>query len=130
MSYKLFLDDIRDPTNCVGYMHTRIGKMNPIYLEEWVVVRDYDSFIKMIKEKGIPRYVSFDHDLAPDHYRIPFDAWDLDPSLEELPEKTGNDCAKWLVEHCKELNHALPTCFIHSMNPVGSVRIYETLNQK
>lgn len=130
MSYKLFLDDIRFPTDCLGYMHQRIGKLNPIYLEEWVVVRNYEEFVETIRTQGIPRFVSFDHDLAPDHYRVPFEAWELDPSLENLPEKTGNDCAKWLIEYCKEQKHSIPSCFIHSMNPVGSSRIHETLNKK
>ena len=30
---KLFLDDVRIPSDCINYMYKRIGALNPIYLE-------------------------------------------------------------------------------------------------
>ena len=47
MSYKLFIDDERDP----------IG-------DDWVIVRSYDEAISKIKELGCPGFISFDHDLG------------------------------------------------------------------
>lgn len=72
MSYKLFLDDIRNPTECSLYMYKRIGKENLSYLDEdWVVVRNYSEFIGAIFDRGLPNLVSFDHDLAHEHYAPP-----------------------------------------------------------
>ncbi len=36
---KIFLDDIRHPTECINYMYHRIGALNPIYNEKWEIVR-------------------------------------------------------------------------------------------
>lgn len=127
--YKLFLDDVRDPIHCVHYMHTRVGSRNQLYAQNWVVVRNFEEFVSTITERGLPSLVSFDHDLAPEHY---------DPSMLDYPEKvmfkdftvkTGYDCAKWLVAYCKTNKLHLPECFIHSMNPVGSQNIKHALSQ-
>lgn len=47
MTYKLFLDDERDP----------IG-------QDWIIVRSYDDFALIIEEFGVPEFISFDHDLG------------------------------------------------------------------
>lgn len=122
MKYKLFLDDIRMPGNCLSYMHLRIGAKNPIYLEDWEIVRNYDEFVDCIEKKGLPTHVSFDHDLAEVHY-------DHETWIEgfKYTEETGNDCAKWLVEYVRKNNLELPICFVHSMNPVGTENIKRTL---
>ena len=39
------------------------------------------------------------------------------------PEKTGFDCAKWLVDHCHDNSLSFPEYIVHSLNPVGSERI-------
>jgi hypothetical protein len=63
MSYNLFLDDYRMPKDAFAYMHLKI------YLDvEWIVVRNYQAFISLIEGKGIPDMISFDHDLADEHY--------------------------------------------------------------
>jgi hypothetical protein len=43
-------------------------------------------------------------------------------------EKTGYDCAKWLVNYCLDNNQKLPNFIIHSMNPVGTKNISDYLN--
>lgn len=126
MSYKLFLDDYRVPIDCVPYMHTRIGKENPIYLEkDWVVVKSYTQFTKHIKKNGLPLIVSFDHDLSDAHY-----SGELSNKLDwedyyNYPDRemTGYDCAKWLVQYCIDTKQPLPKYFIHSMNLVGCENI-------
>lgn len=131
MSYKLFLDDVRNVLDCVHYMHKRIGPLNPIYLEEdWVVVRNYNEFVKTIEEKGVPELISFDHDLAHEHY-APEEHWDNYDTwvvAQNFREKTGHDAAKWLVDYCKQFNVPLPKCVIHSMNPVGCENIKRVLD--
>lgn len=125
---KLFLDDVRQPENCVGYMYTRIGKLNPIYLEEWKIVRDFREFCQFIESYYDKiTHVSFDHDLADEHYDPSMFA-DDDYRYEEISnsfkERTGYDCAKWMIEFFKEKNHPLPQfIFIHSMNPIGREKI-------
>lgn len=130
MSYKLFLDDIRNPIDCIGYMHQRIGPRNPIYLEQdWVVVRNYDDFVKVIKERGLPQFVSFDHDLGEDlaGYYVDHGLFSKRAARRMKRNiKSGYDCAKWLVEECmKELK--LPEYAVHSMNPAGTENILSLL---
>jgi len=112
---KLFLDDIRTPWDCAKYMHRRIGSDNLLYLaEDWVIVRDYDEFVKYIEGNKLPDLVSFDHDLADAHY---------DPTTWtegfKYKEKTGADCAQFLVDWCGDHKAIVPKVLIHSMNPVG-----------
>ena len=124
MEYKLFLDDVRIPCHCVTYMHKRIGAMNPIYLERgWVICRNFHCFIETIKDLGLPSFISFDHDLAEEHYAQPDDV------IGGYKEKTGYDCAKWLVDYCFDNDLEIPDFACHSMNPVGVERIMNLLNR-
>lgn len=113
----VFLDDIRLPKDCFGYTH------NPIYLiDEWIIVRNYDEFIKDTLENGIADIYSFDHDLADGHYAV----GDLGITVDydTFTEKTGYHCAKWLIEYCIDNHKEIPLAvFIHSMNPAGSKNI-------
>lgn len=116
---KIFLDDIRFPVDCVSYMHKRIGALNPIYLEEWVIVRNYKEFVKEVSENiDTITHVSFDHDLADIHYNPA--TWTQSFSYKE---ETGYDCAKWMLGFYKHCKKPLPVMFVHSMNPVGTERI-------
>jgi hypothetical protein len=130
MSYKLFLDDVRNPVHCITYMHLRIGKLNSIYLEnEWVIARNFESFKNTIKEMGLPDFISFDHDLAVEHYRGDLsspEAWE-EYHMDDMREETGYDCAKWLVGYCMDNKKPLPKFTVHSMNPIGVERIMSLL---
>ncbi len=120
MSYNLFLDDFRDPED--AFNHTN----NQLYLIGWVVVRSYDEFVKAIEEKGIPDIISFDHDLADEHY-------ESQQSYNDYKEKTGFHCAKWFINYCIDNKKELPAkILIHSMNPAGSANIkslFDTYNK-
>lgn len=116
MSYNLFLDDVRMPYEVGNYI-------NPVALRpyfrkyNWAIVRSYDEFIKQIKENGMPHVVSFDHDLADEHYA---------PETQDhhYKEKTGYDCAKWIIEYAKQNKIDLPKMILcHSMNPIGKENI-------
>jgi hypothetical protein len=117
MSYNLFLDDFRQPVDVFLYTG------NPIYnKEQWMIVRNYDEFKHYIQQNGLPQIVSFDHDLADEHYEhqehLDSDAYDI------MQEKTGYHCAKWLIYYCIDNKKELPaTILIHSMNPAGSLNI-------
>jgi|LWDU01.1.fsa_nt_gi hypothetical protein len=114
---KLFLDDVRVPYD--------VFKMtiNPIYEnnEDWVIVKHYYEFVSYIKENGIPDFLSFDHDLSFDHYLSENQEGDID--YNNMEEKTGYDCAKWLVQYCLENNLTIPDYYVHSANPVGKKNI-------
>jgi len=129
--YKIFIDDYRIPLDCIKYMHSRIGKKNPIYLDrDWVRIKSYKQFVKCIKKNGLPFLISFDHDLHESHY-APQEYWDDSydewAKVQNFVEKTGYDCAKWLVDYCMINNVSLPECFVHSENPHGTKNIITCL---
>jgi len=114
----LFLDDIRMPQDAFNYTHN-----NQYLKHKWDIVRDYNQFVSYIQSHGIPNIISFDHDLADIHYEIQ-DREDIKKMYNsDSAEKTGYDCAKWLINYCIDNNVNLPTILIHSMNPVGSENI-------
>ncbi|PWN65023.1 hypothetical protein C1631_020605 [Chryseobacterium phosphatilyticum] len=107
----LFLDDIRYPVE--AYQYT---KQDIFLRKDWHIVRNYGQFINRILEKGLPEMISFDHDLA-----------DLKQDSSEFVEKTGYDCAKWLIEYCLDHSLNIPKFYCHSMNPVGKENIESLL---
>ncbi len=133
---KIFLDDLRYPKDCLGYMHTRIGALNPIYNEQWTVVRNYIDFMTTINgamQKGIEiTHISFDHDLAEEHYNpiMMVDDDEYEHLRDTFKEKTGLDCARWwkdwFEEYKDRYNLKWPMIFVHSMNPVGRQSIIDT----
>ena len=118
--YNLFLDDHRSPEDAFNYTG------QPLYLmNDWIVVRNYDEFVKAITELGIPDTVSFDHDLADVHYdvqdHVDEDYYDL---MAAQNEKTGFHCAKYLLNYCLDNELKIPkVVWIHSMNGPGAKNI-------
>lgn len=95
---KLFLDDERDPPD-----------------SSWAVVRNYASFAAYLQEHGVPDVISFDHDLAEEHYEACFAG--VENAL--FQEKTGYDCACLLLSYS-----TLPRkVIIHSRNKTGAKKI-------
>lgn len=119
---RLFLDDRRQPID--AYHYTKLE----MFLEEWTVVKNYTEFIMHIIKHGLPKIISFDHDLANSHY-TPEELWqdyNKSKSWQERQvhsERTGYDCAKWLTEYCLENSLTLCDFYCHSMNPVGKDNI-------
>jgi hypothetical protein len=120
---KLFLDDIRIPKDAIGLVP---DKHNKFYWEnDWDVVKDYNEFVLYVETNGVPEFVSFDHDLGDtamdEYFRNVATKGTLD--YENIKEKTGFDCAKFLVEYCMDENQPLPDYLVHSANPVGKKNI-------
>ncbi|MDQ1094990.1 MULTISPECIES: cyclic-phosphate processing receiver domain-containing protein [Chryseobacterium] len=111
----LFLDDIRYPFEVYHYTQNDIFRR-----KDWYIVRNYEQFTGRILEQGLPEMISFDHDLADEHY--------LKTGSQEFVEKAGYDCAKWLVEYCMDHLLDLPEFYCHSLNPVGKENIESLLN--
>jgi hypothetical protein len=105
MKYKLFLDDERYP---------------PDNDAEWRIARNFDDACWYIREYGLPYHISFDHDLAFDHY-----------ILGKPHERTGLDVAKWFANHVIENGLKLKdfTFYVHSQNPVGAENIQAYMEQ-
>jgi len=94
MSYNLFLDDWKVPTDCRNYN----GDGSIYDTEEFFIARDYDKFYEIIKREGVPKFVSFDYDLG-------------------LCPKDGLECAKFLKFYCEELGVDFPEYNVHSSWP-------------
>lgn len=124
----LFLDDIRQPKDAFEYT-----KEEMFLNQEWAIVRNFDEFKTHIENNIMPNFISFDHDLADTHY-TPEHLWsDYDKSKEWQDqqvhkEKTGYECAMWLVEYCINNDLQLPKYYCHSMNPVGKDKILSALD--
>lgn len=115
MSPNLFLDDVRNPEDVTWVPGIDYSNLN------WQVVRTYDEFVKHITKHGIPETVSFDHDLADEHY--PWNNPDGNPRYGRYKELTGYDAAKWLCDYCTNLKADLPICIVHSHNVIGKENI-------
>lgn len=104
MRWKLFLDDERYP----------IGN-------DWTIARNYNDAVWYVTNYGLPYHISFDHDLAYDHYVI-----------GKPHEYTGYDFAKWLVNYIMDNDLTLPegfSFFVHSQNPIGAKNIQSLMDK-
>jgi hypothetical protein len=111
----IYLDDIRTPND-----------------ERWIICRDYDEFVNRVNEIGLDNIetISLDHDLGETAIREYFKNVTNNYILnyENIHEKTGYDCSKWLVEKSIETGINLPTILTHSANPIGSANIMGYIN--
>ena len=111
----LYLDDVRIPTE-----------------GNWEVVRNYDEFVAHIKLNGLENYevISLDHDLGEsamqEYYTNVKPHYELD--YKRIDEKTGMDCARFLVSESISKNIPLPQIYVHSANPIGTHNILGYIN--
>jgi len=102
----VFLDDERNPLDIKNLM----GKY---FVENWTIVRNYTDFTKVIDANiGNIGVVSFDHDLA--------------CKVKDV-EKTGKDCADYLIYKCIEKSMEFPSWFVHTQNTVGRTNIISAI---
>jgi hypothetical protein len=112
---RIYLDDVRTPIS-----------------EEWVVVRNYDQFVSNIMYYGLENIevISLDHDLGDgamvEYYTNVKNNFTLD--YNNIKEKTGYDCCKWLVNESIEKKIPLPQIYVHSANPIGSANMMGYIN--
>ena len=101
MTYKMFLDDVRDPQ----WVYPRE------YTDDWVVCRSFAEAEAVFSDSGWPEWISFDHDLGCD---VP----------------SGYDLAKYLVNWDLDVADMPPhfSFAVHSANPVGSANIKNLLD--
>jgi len=112
----LYLDDIRKPL-----------------ANHWEVVTNYDEFVSHIRLNGLENYelISLDHDLGEqatnEFYKNTQPNYTLNYD-NIINEKTGLDCAKWLVAESMTKKIPLPQIYVHSANPIGSANIMGYVN--
>lgn len=97
MDYKIFLDDIRVPTDIYPKTNN----------DDWLVIRNLTDFKNIIETRGIPDYISFDNDLG--------------DSMEE-----GKDAVKWMVYE-KWFDISNMDFMVHSANSSGVREYIEAL---
>jgi hypothetical protein len=113
--YKVYLDDVRTPIE-----------------NDWEIARDYDQFVEVIQRIGLDNIevISLDHDLGEsamiEYYNNVKDNYKLD--YNNIEEKTGYDCCKFLVNLSMDTNIPLPTIYVHSANPIGSHNMMGYIN--
>lgn len=111
----IYLDDIRTPLD-----------------DMWTVVRSYDEFVSLIQNVGLNNVerISFDHDLGDtamdEYWENTVKNYTIDYS--NIKEKTGYDCAKWLVNYCMDTGETMPKVYVHSANPIGAANILGYIN--
>lgn len=112
--HKIYLDDVRTPHD-----------------KEWVVVRNYDEFVSVVKEFGLENIeiISLDHDLGD----TAMSEWknnvylNYELNYDNIKEMTGYDAAKWLVEQWMD-GKPVVTVWTHSANAIGSANIMGYIN--
>jgi rRNA maturation protein Rpf1 len=140
MSYNLFLDDIRHPNEAYIDIESdssirsveSLKKISGIENDQWVIARDYDEFVFLINQLGIPLAISFDHDLQEEHIKYYYNVTQVSGVIEyeNFKNKTGKHCADYFVEKFKNTQEAkAPKIFVHSANAYGAKRIKKVLKQ-
>ena len=111
---KIYLDDVRTPLDW-----------------DWIIVRNYDQFVSKINEVGLENIelISLDHDLdrtaMVEWSKNTYENYQID--YNNIKEKTGLDCAKWLIEQWKE-GKPVVDVVIHSANAIGSANMMGLIN--
>ena len=125
----LFLDDVRIPYETGNYIYP--VELRSMYrLLDWVIVRNYNQFVQIIKNNGLPNVISFDHDLGEDEAEsLRSEGFSKRKAREHKKTvMSGYDCAKWLCDYCLENGLPIPEYYCHSMNPTGKENILSLLN--
>jgi len=120
---RIYLDDVRTPNTPNNEWVNGI--------EEWTVVRSYDEFVAKVNDVGLENIelISLDHDLGDSamkewHTNV-YKNYTL--NYDNITEKTGYDCAKWLVEQWME-GKPVVKVYTHSANAIGSANIMGYIN--
>jgi len=111
---RVYLDDVRTPVE-----------------KDWVIVRSYEEFVEKVTEIGLENIdlISLDHDLGDtaveEWHRNVYHNYEL--NYNNITEKTGMDCTKWLVEQWLD-GAAIVDVVVHSANAIGSANMMGYIN--
>ena len=121
--FRIYLDDVRTPVSPNNEWVDNVP--------EWTVVRSYDEFVQKINSIGLENIelISLDHDLGDtamaEWHKNVYHNYTLD--YNNIKEKTGYDCAKWLVDQWIE-GQPVVDVYTHSANAIGSANIMGIIN--
>ena len=111
---KIYLDDVRTPIE-----------------NDWTIVRNYDEFVSTIMYIGLENIglISLDHDLGDSamkewHTNV---AKNYTLNYDNITEKTGMDCTKWLVNQWMD-GQPIVDVVVHSANAIGSANMMGYIN--
>lgn len=100
--------------------------------ERWEVVTNYDEFVAHITLNGLENYdcISLDHDLGEEAMQEYYRNVATNGFIEynNIDEKTGLDCAKFILKTAMDKKIPLPTIYCHSANPIGARNIMNCIN--
>ena len=103
----IWIDDIRDPQEPTWQNWIKKNFGTNDFDITWV--KSYKEFVDFVDKNGLPSNVSFDHDLG---------------NVEDPDnEKTGYDCAKYIVDYCMNNDRDIPNYRIQSDNGPGRENI-------
>jgi len=111
---KIYLDDVRTPVD-----------------KDWTIVRNFDEFVSTVMYIGLNNIelISLDHDLGDtamaEWHRNVYHNYTLD--YNNITEKTGMDCAKWLVDQWLE-GAPVVDVVVYSSNAIGSANMMGYIN--
>jgi len=114
MKERIYLDDVRTPID-----------------KDWIVARDYEQFVRIVKTYGLEniKTISLDHDLGDtamkEWHKNVYHNYTL--NYDNITEKTGYDCAKWLVEQWMN-GEPVVDVYTHSANAIGAANIMGYIN--
>jgi hypothetical protein len=92
----------------------------------WTLVKTYEEFVHVIETYGLPKFISYDHDLGDRAYHEYFKAVAENRKFnyDAIDEKTGYDCVKFVIDKCIACgNIPHPEYAVHSMNAIGKANI-------
>jgi hypothetical protein len=121
--FRIYLDDVRTP---VSPNNEWVD-----WIPEWTVVRSYDEFVQKINSIGLENIelISLDHDLGDSAMK----EWlhgvvkNYEINYDNITEKTGMDCTKWLVEKWMD-GEPVVDVVVHSANAIGSANMMGYIN--
>ena len=111
---KIYLDDVRTPID-----------------KDWLVVRNFHEFVNLVNKVGLEsiELISLDHDLGDsamrEWHKNVYHNYTL--NYDNITEKTGMDCTKWLVEQWLD-GKPVVDVVIHSANAIGSANMMGHIN--
>ena len=114
MKERIYLDDVRTPID-----------------KDWIIARNYDEFVRIVKTYGLEniKTISLDHDLGDsamkEWHKNVYHNYTL--NYDNISEKTGYDCAKWLVEQWMN-GKPVVDVYTHSANAIGAANIMGYIN--
>ena len=114
MKERIYLDDVRTPID-----------------KDWIIARNYDEFVRIVSTYGLEniKTISLDHDLGDsamrEWHKNVYHNYTLD--YNNITEKTGYDCAKWLVQQWMN-GKPVVDVYTHSANAIGAANIMGYIN--